>query len=261
MLIQHVVARINEAIVAFVCHSASGLIRNTAALAMQDHSSLFSGSIAILVPHPDDEVIGCFYFVQRYGPTSPIDLIYVTEDCRPTVAEVRRREAANATSKLPVRRKENWGFPDGALQSRCSALRERITNVSERYQLILCPAPWDRTPDHRTLAEETYDAMAAKSRLHHLVWYRSTWLTFPLSDANLIIPGSIAEKRRALRSFTSQRALALQNVVSISRLESRRWGPETGAAEGFRVADAGTLPRSPVNALSIGTLFKLGQLL
>ena len=212
-----------------------------------------SGAICILVPHADDEIIGCFHLLQKLGFLAPIDLIYVTEDRLPEVAKVRRAESAAATASLAVRERISWSYPDGSLAVHREDLRRRLLDVGERYSLILCLAPSDRTQDHAVLAAEAYDLISSDK----LLWYRSTWLTFPLHVADFIAEGDARAKRQALRFFRSQKKLALQNVVSLSTLEARRCGLEADSVEAFRFASSGELSVSPINVLSLKALLQL----
>ena len=50
------------------------------------------------LPHPDDEVIGCYHFMEQIGIRTPIDLVYVTEDQVSNMANLRRTESAESTS-------------------------------------------------------------------------------------------------------------------------------------------------------------------
>ena len=90
-----------------------------------------------------------------------------------------------------------------------------------------------------------------------LVWYRSTWLTFPLIAADFIATGSAKKKNRALRCFMSQWKMALGNVISFSALEAKTYGLRAKSIEAFRYASSGTVTASPINVLSVTALRQL----
>ena len=214
-------------------------------------------SIAILVPHPDDEVIGCYFLMEEIGEFVPIDLIYVSEMPDKVLAETRRRESLQATTGLAVNNRIWWSFPDEGLHAVRREIGERLSEIQSQYSLVLCPAPWDKTTDHVVIAEEALNMLPEAQ----LMWYRSTWFTFGLRDADFVALGSPQTKRSALRCFRSQENLALQNTVSVTALESKRCGLGTKASEGFRLATSGPLEQEPLNVLSIKDLWqKRGQL-
>jgi LmbE family N-acetylglucosaminyl deacetylase len=209
-------------------------------------------SIAILVPHPDDEVIGCFFLIEEIGSDVPIDLIYVSEQPETTLAQTRRGESLEATNGLVVRDRIWWSLPDGGLNLARSQLRERFLKIRSAYDLVLCPAPWDKTSDHRVIAEEALRSLPTS----HLVWYRSTWFTFGLHEASFVVLGPARKKRSALRRYRTQEAIALQNAVSVSMLEAKRYGYRSSSAEAFRLASSGNLDLEPLNVLSIKDLWR-----
>jgi LmbE family N-acetylglucosaminyl deacetylase len=205
------------------------------------------GDICILVPHPDDEIIGCFHLLQQIGRLASVDLVYVTEDTSAVIASCRREESAAATATLRVRDRIWWSYPDGHLVRYQESLRQRLIDVAQRYKLILCVAPNDRTPDHSVLAAEAYSIIPNEK----LLWYRSTWLTFPLYAADIIVSGQAKEKLSKLRLFRSQKNLNLVNVVRISAIEARRCCLSNSSVEAFRFAISGEVHVPPVNVLSI----------
>ena len=243
--------RIRARILAAVARACARVIlpcRQTIGTNVREVESVaLNGPVCILVPHPDDEVIGCFHFMKRVAQSAAIDLIYVTDDPDKPLADLRRAEAIRATSGIPVRSRIWWGYADGRLQSQEDQLRHGVDQFHERYCYVLCPAPSDLTPDHAVLAAWAQESVPPDK----LLWYRSTWLTFPLRSADLVASGDALEKLAALREFTSQGSLALENVISTSRYEARAIGLGASSIEGFRFASSGAVDVQPVNALSV----------
>ena len=209
--------------------------------------------IAILVPHPDDEIIGCFHFIEKIGPATPIDLIYVTEESSVKIASLRRGESIKASRELTLQQQIWWSFPDGNLYKHRDDLKNQLSMIKNKYKLILCPAPSDRTPDHGVLAEEAYREISPEK----LLWYRSTWWTFPIYAADVVIIGQAQKKQAALRCFISQNKLALQNTISASAFEARRLGCKYNSIECFRFASSGLVNINPLNVLSLKALWRL----
>ncbi len=208
--------------------------------------------IAVLVPHPDDEVIATYHFIETFGEDHHIDLIYVTESVESATRCERFAESAAATAELRVRNTARWGFVDGSLRHDDPALLGKLQEIAESYAIFLAPCPVDVTPDHAELAMAASRLLPATK----LLWYRSTWLTFTLDQADLVVTGSAARKRDALRSFRTQSGLALQNVVSFAEAEARRAGLPAASLEAFRLASSGAPRIKPLNSLSLGSLMR-----
>jgi hypothetical protein len=245
--LQRIQARTLE-VVARACARLILPRRRTRSVHIQDAGSLeLIGAVCILAPHPDDEVIGCFHFIRRVAGSVPVDLIYVTDEAAAPLAKIRRAESCRATSGIPIRSRTWWGYADGGLNAQKELLRDQVGELSGRYGLILCPAPSDLTQDHAVLAECAQKCIPAD----RLLWYRSTWLTFPLRSSDVVASGSAREKLAALREFMSQSSLALGNVVNLSRYEANAIGIGARSIEGFRFARSDKADVRPINALSI----------
>jgi hypothetical protein len=106
--------------------------------------------ILLTIPHPDDEVLGCHYFLETEASRQKIDLVYVTdgEGCATArlfdnIAAVRRAESAGATGKFAIAERFHWALADGGLASARDILAERLErHVKERpCDVLLGPAP------------------------------------------------------------------------------------------------------------------------
>lgn len=234
-------------------HAFVHLFIHGAHINVPDRVDLDGRTIAILVPHPDDEVIGCFHFAEQFGSEFTIDLIYVTEAEDQRLKNMRWLESGRATESLPVSARIRWGFPDGALVVCRDELRARLRELGNCYDVVLSPAPNDQTPDHAVLADEVLSVIDVK----RIFWYRSTWLTFKLSEADFVVRGSAMTKKLALDCFVSQRALALKNSIGIGRIEAANLGDFSNSIEGFRRATSGVSCSKPLNVLSFKTVFRI----
>lgn len=229
------------------------LYRNSVPPQFRGHSFPENSKIAILVPHPDDEIVGCFHFLQKAGTEYTIDLIYITDEADASLASERREESRAATRSLSINEKHWWHLPDGGLHSERDVLRRRLNGIVSKYDFIFCPAINDRTSDHIPIAEEAYAVIPAG----RLIWYRSTWWTFSISSADFIFSGKSSDKRRALSCFQTQRALSLNNPVYLSGIEARYFGLQMESVELFQFATSNSLSKTPFNALSIKSAFRI----
>lgn len=190
--------------------------------------------ILFLVPHFDDEILGGYFFLKN-NTTHIVDILYVTDgsNCLSSkfisnVIEVRKRESLAASRNLQVNQINYLDFKDGSLLNNITELEsEFIRHLrSGQYDLVLSPSPDDKTPDHRAIALAAGEAtnMAGGT----LLFYRSTWCTFPIEKANYLYVGNWKEKARALMHFKSQANIPLLNTLLYTKHETG-----DGGVEGF----------------------------
>jgi LmbE family N-acetylglucosaminyl deacetylase len=212
-----------------------------------------ANSIAILAPHADDEILGCFHFIEKFGGDNRIDLIYVTDSANPFLSDIRKSEAFEATKRLPIKKRFWWHFEDGKLNRSCNHLESILSKVNNDYDFVLSPAFNDKTSDHAILGATALGVVESSK----LIWYRSTWLTFPLRASDFFIYGSAIEKQRAIKYFKSQGNLALLNVVNFSKVEAKLSGIFAESVEAFRFASSDPHKYKPLNTLSIRCLWHI----
>lgn len=212
-----------------------------------------ANSIAILVPHADDEVLGCFHFIEKFGDKNFIDLIYVTDPASLNLSNIRKREAIEATKSLSIKQRVWWSFEDGKLDKSCDHLKFLLSQVNGDYDFVFSPSFNDKTSDHAILGKIAFNVVESSK----LIWYRSTWLTFPLRVADFFVQGNSFRKRRALKYFKSQSDLALANVVNFSRVEAKLSGISAKSVEAFRFASSGPPKYAPLNTLSVSCLWHI----
>lgn len=112
--------------------------------------------------HPDDVELSCsgtLLLHQAKGWTVGIlDLTQGELGSRGSI-ETRKSEADSAASILKLDVRENLKFKDGFFENDESNKRKLITAI-RKYQpdIVLCPAPKDRHPDHGRAAELVKDA-------------------------------------------------------------------------------------------------------
>ncbi|MCS7064110.1 MAG: PIG-L family deacetylase [Methylacidiphilales bacterium] len=203
-------------------------------------------NVAILVPHPDDEIIGLYHFMELIHNKAEITLFYLTDSSDINLAKKRRFESQRAIASLNVRQRIYCGLPDGRLQHHKDSLIKLLHNLSTDYDIVLSPTPNDVTPDHQVIGQLAYEIIPHNS----LIWYRSTWWTFTIKEADFVVTGNANSKLNALRHFRTQSNLALRNTVILSAIEALFHGIETSSIESFRYASRGIPNTKPINTLS-----------
>ena len=198
-----------------------------------DPAQLFPGTIVIVAPHMDDEVLACGGTIARLPDRSRIHLIYATDGSRsytPVVpwldatsrelSSVRRAEANSALETLGVSPDNLYflDFPDGRLAHHAEALERSLTDLVRtlRPDHVLIPFRYDRHPDHLAVNSAAHSALrreGSRAQLfEYFVYYR--WRMLPGRDVRTYVRGdqllavdieSVArQKRRALDCFKSQ---------------------------------------------------------
>lgn len=203
--------------------------------------------IAIVAPHNDDEVVGCWHFMETMVGSAEIGVIVVTCHTDDAVlTETRRSETRQALLSVGVTELSYWDIADGGAVDALDQLEGLMSELENGWDYIFCPAPNDLTFDHVPIAK----AATAKISSVKLVWYRSTWWTFRMRDADIIFVGSIRSKIRALSVFKSQKKIALARGVWLSVFEHLRLKHQLSSAEGFVYARDTVLVADPLNSIS-----------
>lgn len=204
--------------------------------------------IVIIAPHNDDEVVGCWHFMEAMAGSADIGVIVVTRHASDAyLTEIRRTETRQALSSVGVTELSYWGIADGGAVDATDQLKGLVSDLENRWDYIFCPAPNDRTFDHVPIAK----AATASISSGKLVWYRSTWWTFRMRDADVIFAGSTRKKIRALSVFRSQKNIALARGVWLSVFEHLLVKRRLSSAEGFVYARDSVLLADPLNSISL----------
>ncbi|MEX1196406.1 MAG: PIG-L family deacetylase [Pseudohongiellaceae bacterium] len=216
------------------------------------------GRTLLLIPHPDDEVIGCGGLLTALaGAGQPACVALVSDgsgagELPEGTAAIRQREFRDALEILyPGCEQQYWKLPDGAL-SRESGLAGAVVEAARHFRADTLVAPWPRDmhPDHAALGAAAQHALESLPGLRFLLSYE-TWS--PL-EANRIldITESWPRKTRALACHVT--ALQAQNYDrSMEGLARHRalLLPGISASETVRYAEAWHLQeqdRGRVNA-------------
>jgi LmbE family N-acetylglucosaminyl deacetylase len=200
--------------------------------ALIDPAERFHGTIIVLAPHMDDEVLACGGTLARIPGKSRIHVVYATDGSRspapavpwrkatPSLPDIRAREALEAMQVLGIP-EENVHFldlPDGRLERHYAELAPALGPLMEALDAahVLAPFRYDRHPDHLALnrfaTAWVQGAGAGAELLEYFVYHRSRLL--PRGDIRAYIrPGILlavdigpesSAKRAALERYRSQ---------------------------------------------------------
>lgn len=167
----------------------------------------------ILVPHYDDEVLGCYNLLSTCS-AKEFDLMYITDSSgvsgKQYDSKTRRLESDKALSNITkIRQKFYLDILDQEVYKFRNELKNEISLVVNDYDFIFSPAYWDATPDHSTIAHVLLEVVDSDK----IIYYWSIDYTFESVSASFYSIGRIGDKLRALKA---QSHLALFNPVIYS---------------------------------------------
>lgn len=187
------------------------------------HECLPGKVVAVLAPHPDDEVFGCGgALAQLTAAGADVRVLILTDHQKGSARNsesdndtdavsyhvLRRQESCQAAEVIGYKAPEFLGLPDGALLDQ----PDLEVSISEWLQsvcpdLILAPSVWEMHRDHRAVAIAALQMMADMADDCQLAMYE---VGVPLKSNFLLNITPQAEvKEQAMSCFGSQ--LAVQN--------------------------------------------------
>ncbi len=125
-------------------------------------------SVLVLAPHADDESLGCGgLLVQLARSGARVRVLYLTDSAgfpnpSPERSAVRKEEARQALVQLGVEETPRWlDLPDGRLIEFVAEAAHAIEQALFELQpeLLLCPAPSERSSDHRAAFQALHRAL------------------------------------------------------------------------------------------------------
>jgi LmbE family N-acetylglucosaminyl deacetylase len=199
---------------------------------VSDPIELFPGTLMIVAPHMDDELLACGGVMALLPQKQDIHVVYATDGMKspapimahdaitPDLGQQRERESVAAMSLLGVA-EENLHFlrlPEAELKRHIPSLRRELLAhiMTIEPDHILLPFRFDRHPDHlvinRVLTAAQRQGEIKAELVEYFVYYR--WRLLPGGDVRQYIrPPHLLEvntqpaaalKRRALDCFKSQ---------------------------------------------------------
>lgn len=191
------------------------------------------GTVLIVAPHMDDEVLACGGLIARLPDKERVHIVYATDGMKspapifpwrdrisPDLGEIRKEESAAAVGMLGVPR-QNLHFlslPEARLRRHrrqlASLLFAHIDSLAPDF--VFAPFRYDRHPDHLAINRVVTDACQRgdfRGRLmEYFVYYR--WRLLPMGDIRryvrpeYLLSVDISEvtklKRAALDCFRTQ---------------------------------------------------------
>ena len=213
----------------------------------------------VLAPHFDDEVLGCGGLVlDLVAAGAEVAVLFLSDgggdlegDERLAYVERRRAEAQEAGSVLGVQEIRELGLRDGTLEQDPGRLSGELRRVLVELEsdLILVPAPTERSADHRAafdalhrlLGDRTEDALELTPRV---LLYEVNHPLYP--DVLVAVESQLERLEEAMACYASQleRHDYWQAGLGRRRFRAHTLPAGTGAVEAYRaleVADFKTL--------------------
>jgi LmbE family N-acetylglucosaminyl deacetylase len=219
----------------------------------------FPGTIMIIAPHMDDEVLACGGTIAMLPQPERIHVVYATDGMKspspivpgvdsitPDLGELRMKESKAAIKQLGVP-EENAHFlclPEAELKKHVPALRNSLQELIDRVQPahILMPFRYDRHLDHLAI-NHVITALHRQGRCRaalteYFVYYR--WRLLPARDVRRYIQPQhlfkvdtkrvANQKRLALDCFKSQTTIfypwQTRPILTSILLDEESYNPE-----------------------------------
>ena len=206
---------------------------------------LTGNRVLALIPHPDDETIGCGGSLALHAEAKdPVKIVIMTDGSqggddtcdRDGLIAQRKSEARLACGCLGVDDIEFWGYADRRLAGAPGALR-RLIKLLEQYRpsLIYAPSPLEFHPDHRACCYLLNDALRSFVPDCHIAFYE---INQPMRVNRLVdIDPVLDKKKRALAVYDSQIMQRPYDAftLGLNRYRSMTLAPRVTYAEGYTV--------------------------
>jgi LmbE family N-acetylglucosaminyl deacetylase len=210
-----------------------------------------AGPAVVVVPHPDDEVIGCGGVLAHHaGRGDRTVVVHATDGAGGDpegrygdVVRRRREESAAALAVLGVTEVRELGFADGELAA-AAGLTEAVAAIlaAENPATLYLLSPFESHRDHRVLAAASARAAAACDPDTECMVFGINNLALP--NTLVDITDLLERKERALRCYASQLAyidfatkVVWRDKAATVNIEDR----EVVACEAFMRLPAGRL--------------------
>jgi LmbE family N-acetylglucosaminyl deacetylase len=208
---------------------------------------LGKGSVLVLAPHPDDEVLGCAGAILRHiAAGDRVAVVILTDgggfhaDGPERVAYVaqRRQESRAAAAILGYGEPQFWECRDRELiYDEPLVRRICATVIATDARWLYAPSLYELHPDHRNLALATLEAIRRLGSQQSLAFYE---VSAPLLPNRLLdISDLLERKRQAIACFTSQLAIQVydRHIEALNRYRTYTLPREIEAAEAYWVIE------------------------
>jgi len=203
--------------------------------------------VVLLVPHMDDEIIGCAGLIAHYHRLGArITCIYLTDSSvdrtgyeRLAYISSRLRETKAAGSALGIRQTYFFNQPDGRLREN-PVLIEKIGAIldKEKPELLLMPYPRDPHPDHRTTAFLAAKALLLSKTDGIAPYFFQLRAPIPLEQIDMVLDISnfLDSKRALLRGYRTQSQFIFDLALHVQCCQGVLLGRACRAVEVFAAA-------------------------
>lgn len=177
--------------------------------------------LAVLAPHPDDEIFGGFGMIrlaQRLGLEIEVHVVSDGERCfgplpaceEEALRQARRAESCQAAALLGYAAPNFWQFGDSQLMEQTPLIERQLRNQWRAD--TLCLAPWwhDGHPDHDAVALSLRQVAAPQACIYYPVWAlidlerRAEFFAQDGVEAITLTPAEHALKQQAAALFATQ---------------------------------------------------------
>ncbi|OZI60630.1 PIG-L deacetylase family protein [Bordetella genomosp. 11] len=183
-----------------------------------------SGTLHIVAPHPDDEILGCGGIMREaWRAGVPLSIWAVTDGERShpdsrtwqpaPLARERIRESAAALALIaPGASRHRLEVADGSVEAFENDIADRLAAAINPRDTVIAPWQWDGHPDHESASRAAFRAARAQgARFLEVPIWAWHWMdpdtgAFPTDRARAVRLGdeTLALKRRAVQCFRTQ---------------------------------------------------------
>jgi LmbE family N-acetylglucosaminyl deacetylase len=177
----------------------------------------FAERVVVLIPHPDDEVLGLGGTLLRLRGQAQVELVYLTDgrigagdrSVEAQMAATRAAEAKEIAARLGVSSPVLVGCDEHTFAAPANApmLQARIAEVLQRVrpEVVFAPFLWEAHGDHRYVNHLLAGAMRATG-LRPIVLGYEVWSMVPPGWC-IDVSAELSEKLELMRCYRSQMAL------------------------------------------------------
>lgn len=172
------------------------------------------GPVLVLAAHPDDEVIGAGSMLAWHALRGhAVTVVHATDGAKGDpgqrehdIRAVRRREGAEALSRLGLGEPRHWDLPDGELPEQLAELTARIVAVMQEVQprTLYSFHAGEAHRDHRAIAAATAAAAHALPKDCRCLLYGVNFV--PPGGTLFDVTDTYPRCYRALQAYASQNA-------------------------------------------------------
>lgn len=203
------------------------------------------GSLLLLAPHPDDEVLGCGGLLAlAVAQGVRVQVLVLTDGAAGGDAAQREAECLAAASEIGYRQRNDslrfWRLPDRGLVPDAALVQRLVQALADaRPDWLLAPSPFEIHPDHRAACQAAIAAWGqAGAPLGTRLGFYEVGQAL-IANAMVDITPVLATKQRAMRCFGSQ--LTAQDyddhITALNRYRSYTLGPGVSHAEALHFID------------------------